>query len=109
MIYLLNSPILTSYGRFEFSGPLTIKQAKNILKRGFESAIGHQATADVLNTLLDIPMEVKRQTISMNVGDKAVIFRLLTRIEEGGVLSQQELLRLPFELSVLTKISEKNQ
>jgi len=103
MIYLLNSPILTSYGRFEFSGPITIDQAKRILKQGYESAIGHQATADVLSVLFDESIEVKRQAINMCVGDKALIFRLLTRIKEGVVLSQQELLRLPFELSLLEK------
>lgn len=106
MIYLLNSPVLTSYGTFEFSGPLAIEDAKKILAQGFESAIGHQATADVLSVLFNMPIEVKRQAISMNEGDKAVIFRLLTRIDEGAVLSQQELSKLPFELSILTKLSQ---
>lgn len=106
MIYILNSPVLTSYGQFEFRGPLNINEVKTLLMKGYDSAIGHQATADILSTLLNINIPVKRQAITMQVGDKALVFRLLTRVEEGVVLDQVQLMKLPYELSVLTKIRE---
>ena len=104
MVYLLNTPILTSYGHFEFSGPLSITEVKQALAGGYKSAIGHQATADLLSQLLEQPIEANREAIHMAVGDRAVIFRLKQRIAEGVVLSQQELGALPTEFSLLTKV-----
>jgi len=45
--YLLNTPVLTSYGDFRFEGPLTLAAARAFVAKGAHSAIGHAATGYV--------------------------------------------------------------
>lgn len=103
-VYVLNTPVLPNPGTYRLER-ITIEQAKELLSEGFTSAIGHEATAEVLSALLDIPIPMNRIQISMEPGDKALVFRLLTRLPEGKVLSKEELLALPWELNLLCRIS----
>jgi hypothetical protein len=105
MIYILNAPILTAYGIWHFEGPLTVPQAQAILASDFVSAIGHIGTAELLSTLLEISIPVNRISIEMQPGDKALVFRLKQRMEEGKVFTQAEIAQLPFELGLLTHLN----
>ena len=104
-IYIINSPILTNYGDWRFEGELSIEQARDLLSNGFISAIGHTASAALLTQLLAIEIPVNRISITMQIGDKALILRLLQRLPEGSVLTEQEMMNTPFELALLTKLS----
>lgn len=105
MLYLLNTPILTNYGNYCFSGPLTVEQAQALLKQPFVSAIGHGDTAALLSQLLEQNIPTNRVAITMKAGDQALVFRLLQRIPEGVILNQQQLSQLPYELGLLDKLS----
>lgn len=105
MLYVLNSPILTTYGRYDFRGPISVAEAKAMLQVEFTSAIGHAGTAELLAVLLERKIAVNRVRIEMQPEDKALIFRLLTRVEEGRVFSREEVEQLPFELGVLERIA----
>ena len=100
MPYLINTPILTTYGDYSFT-KISVTEATGILKDGFVSAVGHQATADILKRILGIDVPMNRASIEMDCGDIAVVFRLLQRLPEGAVLNQEELEKLPYELGLL--------
>ena len=105
-IYLLNSPVLTGYGRWKFEGPISVEQAAGLLKGGFISAIGHPGAAEFLSRLLGIEVPVNRIMAQMEPGDRAVVLRLKQRLPEGKVLSVEEMEGFPFELGLLTRLAD---
>ena len=103
-IYLLNAPIVTDYGLWQFTGPLTIAETQAILAQKYTSAIGHEASAKLLSQCLNMPIPVSRIQITMLPGDQAIVLRLLQRLPEGKVLHEQALKALNYELGLLTRI-----
>jgi hypothetical protein len=104
MVYVLNSPILTGFGLYRYKEITTI-QAKEILKNGtFVSAIGHEATANLLSNLLEAEIKYNRISIVMQAGDIAVVFRLMTRLNEGQVLSNDEIKKISYSLALLERL-----
>ena len=103
-LYLLNSPILTSFGSWNYS-PLTTDQVKELLtENDFTSAVGHESSAKFLTLLLDVNVEQNRIQIKMQTGDKAITFKLLERLPEGIILTESEIAKFPFEFGLMEKI-----
>lgn len=105
-LYILNAPILTNWGTYQF-GPLSVEAASAMLHYGnqdFISAVGHEATAQVLSKLLEVTVPVNRVAVKMEHGDKAIVFRLLQRLSEGKVLSEEEMESVPYELGLLSSV-----
>jgi len=91
-IVLLNTSILTVYGRFEYV-PATLEEAKTAVQSASEivSAIGHESTAAVLTELLDTPVKQNRINYRQEPGDIAVVFKLNGRPAEGQILTREEI------------------
>ena len=105
MIYLLNTPILTDYGVYDFKKiSQEVLRAQLLLSGGFTSAIGHQGTADLLSKILGIPVPMNRVAIRMAEGDEAIVFRLKNRLAEGTVLTEEQLSQLDYEFGILERI-----
>lgn len=103
-ITLLNTSILTDYGTFEFS-PIDLESAKNLLREnGFESAIGHQSTADILSEILQIKVEVNRTEYRQKVDDVALIFKLCSRPPEGKILTGEEIEEIGYDFGILRRL-----
>lgn len=105
MITILNTSILTTYGLFEYC-PLSLEEAKTFVSTGFQSAIGHQSTAEILTELLGIEIPVNRIEYRQQAGDSAIIFKLNGRPPEGAILSKEDLERIGFEFGLLTKFDD---
>ncbi len=74
--------------------PITVGEVRALLAEGFESAVGHESTAQILTTLLGVEVPARRVAIKLGAGDTLIVFQLLTRLAEGQVLSAEEVVSL---------------
>ena len=73
---------------------ISLEEAKRILANGFESAVGHQGTSQLLSQLLGIQVPTVRRELKLSKGQTVIIFQLLVRLQEGQVLSAEEVQKL---------------
>jgi len=110
MIYIFNTLIVPC--DFDISNEFVVRfkkvskeQVVELLKNNkFVSAVGHQATADVLTEILGIKIEMNRVAVKMNAGDIGVHFFLKQRLPEGAVLGRDELDKLNYDL-ILSEVN----
>ncbi len=105
-LYLLNSPVLTDFGLWSYLGPLTVEEARALVEEGFCSAIGHVSTASLLSRILGRTVSVDRTPVTLLPGDRALVFHVERRVEEGRILSEEDLLRQGYRLGVLERLPE---
>lgn len=53
--------------------PVDVAAVRWELKKGFESAVGHQSTADVFADILDVPVTMKRLSVKLNTFDTLIV------------------------------------
>lgn len=105
MITLLNTSIITAHGQYSFS-PFSLEEAKRLIAEAgddIQSAIGHQATADILTELLGIPVAVNRIEYRQQVGDQAIVFKLRGRAPEGVILNREEVEKVGYDFGLLER------
>jgi len=104
MLYIMNTPVLTDFGSYKYK-KITTSQAKKILKNStFVSAIGHEATAMFLSNILEVEIQYNRVAIVMQEGDIGIVFKLLTRLNEGQVLKLNELCDKDYIVGLLERL-----
>jgi len=80
----------------------SVEDVKNILSSNFISAIGHEATSQVISVQLGIQVPTNRINIKLSAGDVLIVYQLLTRLPEGKILGVDEMRQVPSKWYVVT-------
>ena len=100
---ILNTSILTVTGTFELKD-ITLQEAQQLVQNNeILSAVGHQSTADILTTLLGTEVPMNRILFEQETGQKALVFKLLGRPEEGKILSVEEIEQIGYKFQLLIR------
>jgi hypothetical protein len=100
MLYLANAFSLSMISKDDVVvriKEIDVEEAKKLIKTKFISAVGHAATASILSELLKTEIPMNRVSIKLEESDSLIVFQLLTRLEEGRVLTAEEIATLPFK------------
>lgn len=108
---LLNCAILTGSGKRQdyVLDEISLDQAKEIIGayqtegKGFISAIGHQATAEVMSALLETSIPMNRIEFEQQPGQEALVFKLKSRIPEGKILTFEQIEEIGYEFKLLSR------
>lgn len=103
-VWLLNAPVITTIGLFR-SHALSIDEAHALVRtQGFFSAIGHAQTAAIVSELLGIDCPMNRCEFRQRPGQRALVFCLAHRLEEGQVLRDREdIERIGYSFMLITR------
>jgi len=98
--FILNSLITPFKGENAnfFIEKIDLEKAKLFLPKNFISAVGHQATAELISNLLEVEIKVNRVQVFFEIGDEALAFVPRERLPEGKVLTKEELLKIPLDI-----------
>lgn len=87
MKYLTNAfsiQMLSGDSRVAFS-KISLESAKEALSAGWISAIGHEDTANVLSTMLGMPIAMNRVSVSLGSNDELIVAQVIGgRLPEGA-------------------------
>lgn len=104
---LLNTSILTAAGSYTLTD-ITLDKARQLVSDNgdnLDSAIGHQSTAEIMTTLLGVDVPVNRQMFAQEPEQKALVFKLNGRPEEGKILTVAEIEDIGYKFQLLTRNS----
>ncbi|MGC8773074.1 MAG: STIV orfB116 family protein [Conexivisphaera sp.] len=110
-LYLLNSPVVPlplgeGDGVYQVKRISKAEAQYHIKGRDLMSAIGHEATARALSTLLGVKVEVSRAQVFLHPGEEALVFALRQRLPEGQVLfSEFELNQIGYDLYLIRRVA----
>ncbi len=101
---ILNTAIATADGAYELR-TISLDEAKHLVAvaDGLDSAVGHEATAQILADLLGVAVPVNRQQFSQAAGQSALVFKLNGRAPEGVVLGRGQVEAIGYTLKLLTR------
>ena len=101
---ILNTSILTAPGKYDLKD-ISLEDAKDLVAdNDLDSAVGHVSTAQVMTTLLGVDIPVNRQMFVQEAGQKALVFKLNGRPEEGKILSAEEIEQIGYKFQLLERI-----
>jgi Domain of unknown function (DUF1874). len=104
---LLNTSIVTTTGTYKMVD-LTLAQAKDLAqanKDNLLSAIGHNATADVLKKILGVDVQANRIIFTQDVGQQAIVLKIKGRLpDDVKDLTIDDMHKIGFDLFLLTRL-----
>lgn len=103
MLGILNTAIITAPGRYEMHTISVDSAQALVFQMNWVSAIGHEATAQILSEILQVTIPVNRIQYVQQPRERAIVFKLRGRPEEGKILSREEIEAIGYDLYVLTR------
>lgn len=104
MIYIINSPVLTSFGSFEYKQSNVDEIRLLLQKNEFISAVGHEETAILLSRLFNAPIPLNRIVVHQQIGDTFIVIKPNTRLEINKIYTETDIENIGYELGLLTKL-----
>lgn len=104
---LLNTSILTTAGEYRLTD-ITLDEARDLIKSNrdnLNSAIGHASTAEIMITLLGVEISMNRQMFQQETGQRALVFKLNGRPEEGKILSVEDIEQIGYKFQILDRMA----
>lgn len=113
-LLLLNTSIITAPGVYRLSDPIPQERARKIVHwcltdwnmnigEGILSAIGHEATAQIMTELLGTGIDVNRIASTQASGQLALVFKLRGRPPEGTILARAEVEQIGYDFQILER------
>jgi hypothetical protein len=103
-IAILNGAIITAEGEYSCR-TISLEEAKQLVRSASNiiSAVGHQATAEILTDLLETEVALNRIDFQQQTGQQALVFKLNSRPPEGVILTRKEIEELGYQFQLLSK------
>jgi hypothetical protein len=103
-IGLFNGTVATTNGLYSIKD-IDIETAKKYIKEyGFISAIGHEATAQIMSDLLEVDIKMNRIQFEQQVGQLAIAFKLNERPPEGEILNREEVEQVGYSFKIMERL-----
>lgn len=103
-IALFNGTVATTNGLYRISD-IDLENAITLVTQNqYISAIGHEATAEIMTEILGVKIPFNRIQYKQEVNQKAIVFKLNERPVEGVVLTVQEVNRIGYSLKLMERI-----
>jgi hypothetical protein len=103
-IVLFNGTVATTNGVYRVSD-IDVDSAMRLVKEyQYISAIGHEATAEIMTELLGVKISFNRIQFKQEVTQIAIVFKLNERPIEGAVLSKGEIIKVGYSLKLMERL-----
>ncbi|MDF2614539.1 MAG: hypothetical protein K0S71_2325 [Clostridia bacterium] len=103
-IALFNGTIATTNGVYSIKDIDFETAKKYIYEYGFISAIGHDATAEIMSEIVGITIPRNRIQFYQQIGQLAIVFKLNERPPEGIVLDRKEIERIGYCFKIMERL-----
>lgn len=103
-VTILNTSIITSFGTLRHT-PISLDEARALVADGKAvSAVGHASTAQLLTTLLGVPVPVNRIQFAQTPQKLALVLKLNGRAPEGVILTLDEIKAIGYSFSIIEQL-----
>jgi len=103
-VALFNGTVATTNGTYSIKDIDIYNAKKYIEQNGFISAIGHEATAEIMSELLGINIPRNRIQFHQQVGQVAIVFKLNERPPEGVILNKEQVERIGYTFKIMERL-----
>lgn len=103
-VAIFNGTVATTNGLYSIEDTDVDTARKYVNENGFISAIGHEATANIMSELLEVHIPMNRIQFHQEVGQLAIVFKLNERPPEGEILNRDEVERVGYSLKIMERL-----